>query len=741
MGECRLYAPPYLMELIMKKNIILVVFSILLSECVFANEDWTTWRKPPDILSIAFEDSIIWCGTAGEGVIAYNRITGEQQFFTTENGLINNYVYSIIIDENNVKWFGTLGGISRFDGSEWVSHPINKFGYPYGDKISDIVIDRNNVWTVTSNGIYTYDGNKWEKIESGDFHSIEISPSGHIWAASTTKIYHIKDNDITEINIHSIVTAHDFIKDIAVDEKSELLWYTSSSQIYTYDWETKTDTLKLDDTVPDYKGYSMIDIDSIGTIWLAHSGYCALYSNDTITNYHDDYFESNTINDIIGDGTGYLWIVTSRGVLCFNGEKFDLLFGESGLYSSNIASIVIDNENTVWCSHTSYIQSDPLSYFKNEKWNIGPDNISKLFDVEENGTLWGNSYGALCNYDGELRIIYLYYTGVSDEYGIAQPYDLYIDKNIIWVVSSESYSTSVSGFWWFDKNDIETYYDEGRGYYRIPANRILGGDSTSLSVDSKHNFWIGTNENGLYKYDGFNITQYTETEGLPGNRIRYIEVDNNDIVWFNVFHDAGDDDYHSLVSYDGNTFTEYTAENSGLPQTLINSLVIDRNNTKWIGTDAGVCRFDGETWTMFDTENSGLCDNKVNAIAIDSNNVLWFGTDNGISRYTGETITTRVDEENQTPETIPLITTYPNPFNPTTTIEFTSPESGFATISIYSMAGQKIRELTADYLPAGTHTLLWDGKDSNGNAVSSGIYITRLQAGNYTATGRMVLMK
>ena len=108
---------------------------------------------------------------------------------------------------------------------------------------------------------------------------------------------------------------------------------------------------------------------------------------------------------------------------------------------------------------------------------------------------------------------------------------------------------------------------------------------------------------------------------------------------------------------------------------------------------------------------------------------------------TGEIITTSVDEKNQTPESIPLIKTYPNPFNPSTTIEFTLPESGFASVTIYSMAGQKIRELTADYLPAGTHTLTWDGKDTRGNAVSSGIYITHLEAGKHTATGRMVLVR
>ncbi len=167
----------------------------------------------------------------------------------------------------------------------------------------------------------------------------------------------------------------------------------------------------------------------------------------------------------------------------------------------------------------------------------------------------------------------------------------------------------------------------------------------------------------------------------------------------------------------------------------------DRTGVFWIGTDAGVSRFNGETWTTFNTENSGLCDNKVNAIAVEKNNTIWFGTDNGVSRYTGEVITTSVDEEDDMPEALPVLHSYPNPFNPSTTIEFTLPEPGFTTLSIYNISGQKVRELAADYMAAGMHSLTWDGNGDSGDAVSSGVYITRLQAGKHVAVGRMLLLR
>ena len=133
--------------------------------------------------------------------------------------------------------------------------------------------------------------------------------------------------------------------------------------------------------------------------------------------------------------------------------------------------------------------------------------------------------------------------------------------------------------------------------------------------------------------------------------------------------------------------------------------------------------------------------NKVNAIAVEKNNTIWFGTDNGVSRYTGELITTSVDEEDEIPEAQPVIHSYPNPFNPSTTIEFILPESGFTTLSIYNISGQKVRKLSAGYTSAGTHSLTWDGRNDSGKTVSSGIYITQLVAGKQVTAGRMILLK
>jgi hypothetical protein len=84
---------------------------------------------------------------------------------------------------------------------------------------------------------------------------------------------------------------------------------------------------------------------------------------------------------------------------------------------------------------------------------------------------------------------------------------------------------------------------------------------------------------------------------------------------------------------------------------------------------------------------------------------------------------------------------YPNPFNASTTIRFALPSSGRARLEIYSVSGQKVRELFDTVLAAGEHTVSWDGRNDRGAPVASGMYLPVLRAGRRSVSGRMLLMK
>lgn len=88
-----------------------------------------------------------------------------------------------------------------------------------------------------------------------------------------------------------------------------------------------------------------------------------------------------------------------------------------------------------------------------------------------------------------------------------------------------------------------------------------------------------------------------------------------------------------------------------------------------------------------------------------------------------------------------LCTAYPNPFNPSTAIPFSLKEPSHVKIEVFNTAGQKIQTLIDSEYTEGEHQAVWDGTNSTGSAVSSGIYLYRMKAGTFTDVQKVILMK
>ena len=84
---------------------------------------------------------------------------------------------------------------------------------------------------------------------------------------------------------------------------------------------------------------------------------------------------------------------------------------------------------------------------------------------------------------------------------------------------------------------------------------------------------------------------------------------------------------------------------------------------------------------------------------------------------------------------------YPNPFNPTTTIRYRVPESNFVELVIYNTLGHKVRTLIRDEKSAGSHEVVWDGRDDRGQQTASGLYFYQLKAGQNVQRQRMILAR
>jgi len=88
-----------------------------------------------------------------------------------------------------------------------------------------------------------------------------------------------------------------------------------------------------------------------------------------------------------------------------------------------------------------------------------------------------------------------------------------------------------------------------------------------------------------------------------------------------------------------------------------------------------------------------------------------------------------------------LYPNYPNPFNPITTISYDLPEDGFVELSVYNMRGEKVATLMKGNREAGSYRLNWDGRNENGEIVSSGIYFLRIVSGSYSTTNKMIFIR
>ena len=105
----------------------------------------------------------------------------------------------------------------------------------------------------------------------------------------------------------------------------------------------------------------------------------------------------------------------------------------------------------------------------------------------------------------------------------------------------------------------------------------------------------------------------------------------------------------------------------------------------------------------------------------------------------------RLGEEGELEDNIPSVTklhsNYPNPFNPATTISFSLPKEENIELTIYNIKGQKVKQLVGGQLSSGQHSVIWDGKDSNGKEVSSGLYFYKLKTAKNELTSKMLMLK
>ena len=114
---------------------------------------------------------------------------------------------------------------------------------------------------------------------------------------------------------------------------------------------------------------------------------------------------------------------------------------------------------------------------------------------------------------------------------------------------------------------------------------------------------------------------------------------------------------------------------------------------------------------------------------------------NGPFQFTLDLSATLGIDESTIPDVFALHNNYPNPFNPVTNITYDIPEVADVKLEIYNVMGQKVRTLATGSHEPGRYRVLWNATNDLGQGLSSGMYIYRIQAGDFVSVKKLVLMK
>ena len=118
--------------------------------------------------------------------------------------------------------------------------------------------------------------------------------------------------------------------------------------------------------------------------------------------------------------------------------------------------------------------------------------------------------------------------------------------------------------------------------------------------------------------------------------------------------------------------------------------------------------------------------------------------DNELKRFVGGAGTSQLSFSHNhdfIPKAFSLYQNYPNPFNPTTQVKYDLPQDHLVSVSIYDLKGRNIKYLVNNFQSAGYRSVRWDATNNHGEPVSAGLYVYVIQAGEFRASRKMILLK
>ena len=616
--------------------------------------------------------------------------TLEFNHLSTEDGLSQSAVHCILQDSTGFMWFGTEGGLNKYDGYRFTQYdPIP--GDPHslsGNLVNAITEDsRGTLWVGTNYGLDSFDRDtgkftrflhepgKSTGLSDNWVTSIYEDSSGTLWIGTMEGLnkYDREKGTFTRF-VHQpgnpISLDHNFITAIQGD-RSGILWIgTEDGGVNGRDPGTgeftRYTTIPVQGTgtagqnSPDHNRVSVIYEDREGILWVGTiGGGLNRFHRDTgtFTVYRHDPADpgslgNNRINAIYEDRGGTLWIGTGGGGLnTFDREKetfnrFRKDFRDpASLAHDEVLSIYEDRSNVLWVgtwsglskldrekkkfSHFKHNPFDPRSLYNNE--------VRAIYEDRE-GTLWvGLDKGGLNRLDRETGDWKRYTANAVNPSSLS-------DDNI-----SSILEDSRGALWVGTDGGGLNKMDRRTGRFTHYLSR--DGDTASLShnsiqvlaEDRQEVLWIGTSGGGLNRFirgeERFVRYRFKRDDphSLSSDLVMSILEDHRGRLWIGT-DGGGLNRCERGLDPSRYRFKHYRREpgnSNSLSSDIISSICEGRGGILWLGTDGGgLNKFDPAIGSFrYYDESHGLCNNSIYGVLEDEQGHLWISTVRGLSRF------------------------------------------------------------------------------------------------------------
>ncbi len=498
------------------------------------------------------------------------------------------FAVNALINQGSYLWLGTASGALKFEkntGKHSAFREANS-GLP-GNQVQAIEIDgAGNTWFGTQSGLAKYDGNQWKVFDTSN------TP--------------LPDNNVSDIATNS----------------QGAVWIGCSglnggvAQFKNGNWRVFT---------PSNSGLPGNEITALAlgkndTLWIGtrFSGLVKLKNGIKVFNRSNSKLPENWVRSIATDDNGTIWIGTlSEGLASFNGGSWQVYNTQnSGLPDDNVSEVLIDASGKKWLGTDKGLVRFDGNWQSFDPVNAGMSTSVIRSLAKEQSSVWVGSG------EGMAKINPPNWLNYNEAFVLKSDYigSLAIDSTgRLWSGTGSEFSNMDEGTISVKNGKKWTTFDSANS--GLPGSAIL-----ALSVDFSGNKWVGTSEDGLFKFTGNQWVQYnTANSKLPTNEIKDIQVDHNGDLWvisgYLNFNEGG------LVKYNGSNWKRFKPSNTGLPTNDVLTAEMDKANNLWLGTEKGLVKYDGSNWKVYDTSNSKIPENAINTLAIKENGVKWLSND------------------------------------------------------------------------------------------------------------------